>query len=108
MNHLVGPVEFVDERREGVDRGAVGKRARVVHGLSSRPAGLAPVRRTRPQIHRTPPVGHRTSRVSPTVTADRRCGRVRELEAENARLKKMVAERDLEIDVMKEVAKKKW
>ena len=34
--------------------------------------------------------------------------RLRELEAENARLKKMLAERDLEIDVMKEVAKKKW
>jgi len=33
--------------------------------------------------------------------------RLRELEAENARLKKMVAERDLEIDVMKEVAKKR-
>ena len=32
--------------------------------------------------------------------------RLRELEAENARLKKMVAERDLEIDVMKEIAKK--
>ena len=34
--------------------------------------------------------------------------RLRELEAENARLKKMLAERDLEIDVMKEVSKKKW
>lgn len=34
--------------------------------------------------------------------------RLRELEAENARLKKMLAERDLEIDVMKEIAKKKW
>jgi len=34
--------------------------------------------------------------------------RLRELEAENARLKKMVAERDLELDVMKEIAKKKW
>ena len=34
--------------------------------------------------------------------------RLRELETENARLKKMLAERDLEIDVMKEVAKKKW
>ena len=33
--------------------------------------------------------------------------RLRELEAENARLKKMVAERGLEIDVMKEIAKKK-
>ena len=32
--------------------------------------------------------------------------RLRELEAENARLKKMVAERDLEIDVMKDIAKK--
>ena len=34
--------------------------------------------------------------------------RLRELETENARLKKMLAERDLETDVMKEVAKKKW
>lgn len=34
--------------------------------------------------------------------------RLRELERENARLKKIVAERDLEIDVMKEIAAKKW
>jgi transposase-like protein len=34
--------------------------------------------------------------------------RLRELEAENTRLKKMLAERDLEIDVMKDIAKKKW
>lgn len=34
--------------------------------------------------------------------------RMRQLEAENARLKKLVAERDLEIEVMKEVAGKKW
>ena len=34
--------------------------------------------------------------------------RLRELEQENARLKKMLAERDLEIDVMKDIAKKKW
>lgn len=34
--------------------------------------------------------------------------RLRQLEAENARLKKMLAERDLGIDVMKEVAAKKW
>ena len=33
---------------------------------------------------------------------------VRRLEAENARLKKLVAERDLEIEVMKEVAAKNW
>jgi putative transposase len=32
--------------------------------------------------------------------------RLRHLEAENARLKKLVAERDLEIEVMKEVAAK--
>ena len=29
-------------------------------------------------------------------------------EAENARLKKLIAERDLEIEVMKEVAAKNW
>jgi putative transposase len=34
--------------------------------------------------------------------------RLRQLELENARLKKLVAERDLEIEVMKEVAAKKW
>jgi len=34
--------------------------------------------------------------------------RLRQLEQENARLKKMIAERDLEIDVMKEIAAKKW
>lgn len=34
--------------------------------------------------------------------------RLKTLEAENARLKKMVAERDLAIEVMKEIAAKKW
>ena len=34
--------------------------------------------------------------------------RLRQLEQENAKLKNLVAERDLEIDVMKEVARKKW
>ena len=34
--------------------------------------------------------------------------RLRQLEAENARLKKLVAGRDLEIEVMKEVAAKNW
>jgi transposase-like protein len=34
--------------------------------------------------------------------------RLRQLEQENAKLKKLLAERDLEIDVMKEVAAKKW
>jgi putative transposase len=33
---------------------------------------------------------------------------LKQLEAENARLKKLVAERDLEIEVMKEVAVKDW
>jgi putative transposase len=33
---------------------------------------------------------------------------LRQLEAENARLKKLVAERDLEIEVTKEVAAKNW
>jgi len=32
----------------------------------------------------------------------------RQLQQENARLKKLLAERDLEIDVMKEVLAKKW
>jgi len=34
--------------------------------------------------------------------------RLRQLEVENGRLKKLVAERDLEIEGMKEVAAKKW
>ena len=34
--------------------------------------------------------------------------RLKQLEAENVRLKKLVAERDLEIEVMKEVVAKKW
>ena len=34
--------------------------------------------------------------------------RLKRLEAENARLKKLVAERDLEIEVMKEITAKKW
>ena len=34
--------------------------------------------------------------------------RLRQLQAENARLKKLVAERDLEIEVMKEDASKNW
>lgn len=34
--------------------------------------------------------------------------RLRQLEQENARLKKLLAERDLEIEVMKEIAGKKW
>ena len=34
--------------------------------------------------------------------------RLKALEEENAKLKKLVAERDLEIEVMKEVAAKKW
>jgi len=34
--------------------------------------------------------------------------RLRQLEQENSKLKKLVAERDLEIDAMREVARKKW
>ncbi|KDR30800.1 transposase [Caballeronia grimmiae] len=34
--------------------------------------------------------------------------RLKQLEQENAPLKKMVAERDLELDVMREVNAKKW
>ena len=34
--------------------------------------------------------------------------RLKQLEIENARLKKLVAERDLEIEAMKEVAAKNW
>jgi putative transposase len=34
--------------------------------------------------------------------------KLRQLEQENARLKKLLAERDLEIEVMKEIAAKKW
>lgn len=34
--------------------------------------------------------------------------RLRQVEQENVRLKKLVVERDLEIEVMKEIAAKKW
>ena len=34
--------------------------------------------------------------------------RLKSLETENSRLKKILAERDLEIEVMKEIATKKW
>jgi putative transposase len=34
--------------------------------------------------------------------------RLRQLEQENGRLKRLVAERDLEIDLMREVQRKKW
>ena len=34
--------------------------------------------------------------------------RLRQLEQENGRLKKMVADRDLELDVLRETTKKKW
>jgi putative transposase len=34
--------------------------------------------------------------------------KLKSLESENGRLKKLLAERDLEIEVMKEIAAKKW
>ena len=34
--------------------------------------------------------------------------RLRQLEQENQRLKKMVADRDLELDVLKEITRKEW
>ena len=34
--------------------------------------------------------------------------RLRQLEQENSRLKTLVAERDLELEVMKEITRKKW
>ncbi|OYW18214.1 MAG: hypothetical protein B7Z52_05465, partial [Burkholderiales bacterium 12-64-5] len=34
--------------------------------------------------------------------------RLRGLEAENAKLKRLVAERDLEIDTLKEINRRKW
>lgn len=34
--------------------------------------------------------------------------RLKSLETENSRLKKLLAERDLEIEIMKEIAAKKW
>ena len=34
--------------------------------------------------------------------------RLKSLETENVRLKKLLVERDLEIEVMKEIAAKKW
>ena len=34
--------------------------------------------------------------------------RLRQLEHENQRLKKIVADRDLELDVLKEITRKRW
>ncbi len=34
--------------------------------------------------------------------------RLRQIESENEKLKKLLAERDLEIELMKEIARKKW
>ena len=34
--------------------------------------------------------------------------RLRQIEGENAKLKKLLAERDMEIELMKEIAAKKW
>jgi len=34
--------------------------------------------------------------------------RLRQLETENGRLKKMVADRELELDVLKEITREKW
>lgn len=34
--------------------------------------------------------------------------RLRQIEQENTRLKKLLAERDLELDVVREIAAKKW
>ena len=34
--------------------------------------------------------------------------RLKALESENARLKKILADRDLELDVMREINRKKW
>lgn len=34
--------------------------------------------------------------------------RLKDLEVENSRLKKLLAERDLEVDLMKEINRKKW
>ena len=34
--------------------------------------------------------------------------RLRQLEQENGRLKKILADRDLELDVLKEIARKQW
>ena len=34
--------------------------------------------------------------------------RLRQLEQENGRLKKILADRDLELDVLKEITRKKW
>ena len=42
------------------------------------------------------------------VKAHTNAKRLKQLEAENARLKKLVVERDLEIEVMKEIVAKKW
>ena len=41
-------------------------------------------------------------------TEEKMVSSLRELEQENVRLMKILVDRDLEIDVMKEIAEKKW
>ena len=41
-------------------------------------------------------------------TDDTQKARLKQLEHENLRLRKLIVERDLEIEVMKEIAAKKW
>ena len=43
-----------------------------------------------------------------TILREADVKRLRQLEHENQRLKKMVADRDLELDVLKEITRKKW
>ena len=59
---VVVPVDPVGERPESVVnlwaaqtmRSTLRRLLGAVHGLSTRPVGLGPVRRTRPQVHRQP------------------------------------------------------
>lgn len=42
------------------------------------------------------------------MTVVREAQRLRELEKENTRLKRLLAERDLEIDLLKDITSKNW
>ena len=43
-----------------------------------------------------------------TILREADVKRLRQLEQENGRLKRMVADRDLEIDVLQEITRNKW
>ena len=59
-------------------------------------------------MHRHAQIGRLVTLHGRDMLGKKKVKRLRQMELENARLKKLLAERDLEIEVMKEIAAKKW